>query len=686
MNINLFQQKNTIKSQEGLLYTQSLSYVIIKIFEILKEQYNGNLAEFIQEKKSIQEYISNIRQLEINYPLDDINILKINKIYNLSDFQFFCIAAAYVFGKDFSFGSGFSSEYVKSRLPLGNLLFLAYSKFIDYKFTKMNFIHDTSPEFLHKFFDMNNNARCHSFVLTAQISSYIQGGNENISFQSSYFNFIIPKTSGSPIIKNKIIHKLYCFERRISKTKNSLAVLYGEKRSGKKFHIEQFAAKAGKSIIYIKAISLNNGEPYINKITLQAELTNSIICVTGCDDFFNSNQAENIFFNTLSSIEGFLKTGRPVILIFNKKSSAPDFLYNYFEIIHIEIPKGDFSEYIEFWSYALQDINFCEKPDVISLVNKYNMNFGAIWNISRELAFKQNLDGKDLTEDMIYEKCNSFTDYALSNKASFIKAAYTWDDIIIEDKQKDLLLHATNFVKLKHIVYGQWGFKKRFPYGTGLNILFDGPPGTGKTMAAQVVSSELNIPLYRLDLSKILSKYIGETEEALREIFDAAEKSNVILFIDEMDALFGKRTEVKSSHERYSNMETSFLLQRIEQYSGIVIMATNYITNIDDAFIRRIHFIIHFAFPDAGLRIKLWKSMFPESAPVSNIDYKFLGNTFEIAGGNIKNIALNSAFMAAEKNCEINMQSVLISLKDELSKQGKILLKEDFGKYGYLVE
>ena len=218
-------------------------------------------------------------------------------------------------------------------------------------------------------------------------------------------------------------------------------------------------------------------------------------------------------------------------------------------------------------------------------------------------------------------------------------------------------------------------------------MLFRGLPGTGKTMGAQVIANELNMNLYRLDISKTISKYIGETEENLNKIFNAAEKNNVILFIDEMDAIFGKRSEVKSSHEKYANMQTSYLLQKIETYNGILLLATNYLENIDDAFIRRIKFIIHFALPSYEERLLIWKNIYPKQTPIDkNIDFEFLAKEFELSGGVIKNIALKSAFMAASKNTSIKMDYVLKSLIDETSKQKKMPNRASFKQYAYIFD
>ena len=189
---------------------------------------------------------------------------------------------------------------------------------------------------------------------------------------------------------------------------------------------------------------------------------------------------------------------------------------------------------------------------------------------------------------------------------------------------------------------------KKLSLGKGLNALFAGPPGTGKTMAAEVIAGELQLDLYKIDLSQVVSKYIGETEKNLDRIFTAAESANAILFFDEADALFGKRSEVKDSHDRYANIEIGYLLQKMEEYEGVAILATNLRQNLDEAFVRRMHFVVDFPFPDEEHRRRIWGVTFPREAPLgADIDFCALAREVRLAGGNIKNIALAAAFYAA---------------------------------------
>lgn len=214
-------------------------------------------------------------------------------------------------------------------------------------------------------------------------------------------------------------------------------------------------------------------------------------------------------------------------------------------------------------------------------------------------------------------------------------------------------------------------------------MLFTGPPGTGKTMSALVMAKEMDAELYRIDLSRIVSKYIGETEKNLSEIFDQAKLSGAILFFDEADSLFGKRSEVKDAHDKYANMETSYLLQKMEEYEGITILASNFSQNLDEAFTRRIQFIIKYPFPDVEQREQLWRSSFPQELPVGEIDFPFLAQSFELAGGPIKNVVLTAAFLSANEGTSISMKQMIEAVTQEYKKSGKLLMKDRLGTYSH---
>jgi SpoVK/Ycf46/Vps4 family AAA+-type ATPase len=282
-------------------------------------------------------------------------------------------------------------------------------------------------------------------------------------------------------------------------------------------------------------------------------------------------------------------------------------------------------------------------------------------------------DEPTLTLNDLFKASRCQSNQRLGELALKIETRYGWEDIVLPEDKLAQLKEICNQVKHRYRVFGEWGFDEKLTHGKGLSVLFSGPSGTGKTMAAEVIAHELSLDLYKIDLSGVVSKYIGETEKNLAKVFQDAEMSNAILFFDEADALFGKRTDVSDAHDRYANIETSYLLQKMEEYQGIVILATNLRDNMDEAFTRRIRFIIEFPFPDETSRMKIWQTHFPRKAPISKeVDYAYLSKQFQIAGGNIKNIVLNAAFFAADNGGIIGMEHILQGVKREFEKMGKL--------------
>lgn len=217
-------------------------------------------------------------------------------------------------------------------------------------------------------------------------------------------------------------------------------------------------------------------------------------------------------------------------------------------------------------------------------------------------------------------------------------------------------------------------------------MIFYGPPGTGKTMGAQVIANELELELYKVDMAGVMSKYVGESEKKLGNIFEQAKKSQSILFFDEADVLFGKRTDQKDSNDKYANASTAYLLQKIEEYEGIIILATNLLQNFDNAFLRRFKFIIEFPFTDRERRLEIWQKVFPDGVLKEELDMEYLAEEFKFSGSQIKNAAVAAAFLAAGEKTEITMRHVLVAVKREMAKTGKMLIAADFGPYYYLME
>lgn len=265
----------------------------------------------------------------------------------------------------------------------------------------------------------------------------------------------------------------------------------------------------------------------------------------------------------------------------------------------------------------------------------------------------------------------------LDRLAQLIDTKATWDDLVLPDAETALLHQIADQVRQRSTVYDAWGFRATMSRGFGINALFAGGSGTGKTMAAEVLANDLRLSLHRIDLSAVVSKYIGESEKNLRRLFDAAEDAGCILFFDEADALFGKRSEVKDSHDRYANIEINYLLQRMEAYRGLAILATNLKSALDAAFLRRLRFVVNFPFPGVAERKAIWQKVFPPSTPTARLDYDRLAR-LNLTGGHIHNIGLNAAFLAAQAGGTVTMPVILDAARTEFRKLDKAINEADF--------
>ena len=274
----------------------------------------------------------------------------------------------------------------------------------------------------------------------------------------------------------------------------------------------------------------------------------------------------------------------------------------------------------------------------------------------------------------------------LGELATQLTPRYRWSDLVLPNRQREVLGSISAYLRHRDRVLSEWGYERAVARTQGLKVLFAGESGTGKTMAAEVLGAELGLELFRVDLSTIVSKYIGETEKNLDRIFEAATGSNAILFFDEADALFGKRSEVSDAHDRYANIEVAYLLQKMEGYPGAVILATNFRQNIDDAFVRRLDFVIDFPFPEAEDRKLIWRLLLPEEAPLdADVDLEFLATQFKLSGGAIRNCSLAAAFQAADEESSITMRHLIRAVAQEFGKQGRLTLQTDFEHFHELI-
>ncbi len=379
------------------------------------------------------------------------------------------------------------------------------------------------------------------------------------------------------------------------------------------------------------------------------------------------------------------------IFLAGERDWQPRGVLNNKPFIDIALPIPSYPERRQLWEKqwngqrALDtDVSFSD------LASKFRLSGGQIRDVAalaRSLAQWRDPENGLVTSEDLYAACRKQFRGTLGVLARKIQPKYGWDDIILPKDQMEQLHEICSYVEYYHTVYGDWGFDRKLSTGKGLNVLFAGPSGTGKTMAAEIMANQLGLDLYKIDLSAIVSKYIGETEKNLDRIFREGQTSNAILFFDEADALFGKRSEVRDSHDRYANIEMAYLLQKMDEYEGMVILATNLRKNMDEAFARRMHFAAEFPFPEEADRYRIWQNIFPKEAPLSTgIDLAFLARQFKITGGNIKNIALSAAFLGAQDGGVITMENIIWATKREFQKLGRLCTESDFAHYFGLVK
>jgi hypothetical protein len=345
--------------------------------------------------------------------------------------------------------------------------------------------------------------------------------------------------------------------------------------------------------------------------------------------------------------------------------------------IRLDVSRAKRAEQREIWAEALGPMGRTMDGRLDGLIAEFDLGMMGIQAICSEVEQRGDLEGEELYLEL-RKACCSQSRPSLEDLAQRIEPAAGWKDLVLPGVQQQILKEIGVHVRQRSKVYDSWGFAGKGSRGLGISALFAGDSGTGKTMAAEVLASDLGLDLYRIDLSQVVSKYIGETEKNLRKVFDAAEGGGAILLFDEADALFGKRSEVKDSHDRYANIEISYLLQRMEAYRGLAILTTNMKSALDRAFLRRIRFVVQFPFPDASNRARIWERMYPEKTPTEGLNFEQLSR-LNVAGGNIRNIALYAAFLAADSGEPVKMQHLLRAAQVEYAKMERAPTEGEVG-------
>lgn len=437
---------------------------------------------------------------------------------------------------------------------------------------------------------------------------------------------------------------------------------------------QSLAGGLGRSLLKLNLSALEAKEafPLIRFALRDCALNRAVLVLTGSGQYLDSGSV--ISSEITDPLRDwnvpviFLTAGQFLLLPSSETNQRP--------VLRLSIDGLSGLRRFAFWKECLKalpmDVNLSDDA-LRTLAGQFTQTRAQIRAAVNSAYGQAIVEGREIREEDLYEGARLSSMHHLSDLAKKMTVKYTIADLILPEKQKLEIDNLINMARNRSKVLEEWGVGKKLVSGQGISALFTGVPGTGKTLSAQVIAGELGLDMYRVDLSSIVSKYIGETEKNLERIFTEAQNSNVILFFDEADSLFSRRSDVSDSHDRYANIEVGYLLQRIETYNGIVLMATNLGANLDEAFARRIHFIIDFPFPDEETRQKLWELLLPDNIQKEpDIDLAAFAASFKIAGGNIRNAVVWAIYAAARDNRPVSQEDLLRGVEREFQKMGKV--------------
>ncbi|SCY60507.1 ATPase family associated with various cellular activities (AAA) [Lachnospiraceae bacterium XBB2008] len=519
-----------------------------------------------------------------------------------------------------------------------------------------------------------------------RIIDYLFGRNP-LTIDENFDRFIYMITDDSeldPVMAN---------ESRLNAMKTSyndgvrIFYYYGDDGSGRKFFVKHFCREKGLRAIAIDCKKLfiydfSFVEKALWSVTRECILSKSCCCLT---ELTYHDEEKEKFFGYMDL--AFSKLTDKNILVFAMSKLYIDFReVTKSQFTDLELPTPDTGERLTCWEYFSKGFELADEIDLLEMSTKFLFTSGKIHDALIKAKSLSNMDNEEkISRANLFKGCYAQMSSELSQKATRVEAKFGFDDIVMNPTQRETIEHAIEQMTYRKQVYESWNYTRKYPYGRGLTVLLFGAPGTGKSMMAQVLAHELNLELYRVDISKVVDKYVGETEKSLSMIFREAKKCNVVLFFDECDTIFAKRSDDGGSNQASANNKTALLLQEMEAYDGVCVLATNYKHNIDPAFFRRMKYIVEFQFPDVDTREMLWRTTIPKDTPLcDDVDIRFLAEKYEFAGGNIKNCILNAAFLAAADptaNGEVCMRHYLNAIKYEFVKVGKVFTKSDFEPY-----
>ncbi|MBI9043747.1 MAG: ATP-binding protein [Anaerolineaceae bacterium] len=526
--------------------------------------------------------------------------------------------------------------------------------------------------------DSGENALHQRFVAAPSVVAWLLGTYQpqaDLGLRSEYFTAVKDKTDEDllTLLSGRLIP-----ERDVLLNLKPFLNLFGKDPLQMEICAQQIADLIGMPFLKIQ-ITVNDLEPALELLKLavrDACMLNAVLFIEGSDILVDKDSS------LLPEVYDLLRLTRNIVILGTKKEFQfnNEMRGNDYPLMRIQFKKPSTAEREDLWKTLLEGAEGdVTDEDLAFISGQFVLTSGQIVAASSTAMSQAVQEGRLLRGKDLFEAARFHSGHHLGELAQKIEPRYEWGDLVLPETPITILQELVNMVKQRPLVLEEWGLGKKLTAGGGVSALFTGPPGTGKTLAAQIIANELGIDLYRIDLSTMVSKYIGETEKNLERIFREAQSSNAILFFDEADSLFGKRSEVKDAHDRYANIEVGYLLQRMESYDGVAILATNLSANMDEAFTRRLQFIVDFPFPDEEYRKRIWEVLIPTNLPTEgDFDLDLMSKRFKVAGGSIRNIIVSAAFVAADNGSKVTMKHLLHGTRREFQKMGRLLQESDF--------
>lgn len=511
--------------------------------------------------------------------------------------------------------------------------------------------------------------------LDDRVVDWLHGADELAPSLARYARRITPVATLDSLLADAAVHEQ--LRRLAAADPSPVLYLYGAPGAGKRTAAEALAGARGRALIALDAARLDSlsdtdAEAVVVAAVREARLVDAALLVEHAERLLAGERPAA----RAALLGGIAGAPVPVVLAGEAAWDPSDTLRER-AFVRISLGRPDAPAQARLWRGALDNAPLAADVDLDRLADRLRLTGGQIHDAAataRGLAHARSGPGARIAMADLDEACRRQASLRFGPLARKVPPRLGWDDLVLPDERVDRLRELCDHARHRAQVLERWGFDRRLPAGKGLGALFVGAPGTGKTLAASIIAGELGLELFQIDLASVVSKWIGETEKHLSRIFDEAERGHGVLFFDEADALFGKRTEVHDAHDRYANLETSYLLQRIEEFDGIVILASNFRRNLDEAFVRRLRFIVEFPLPDERERLRIWERIWPGETPrADDLDLAFLARKFELAGAYIRNIALAAAFLAAAEGEPVAQRHLLHATRREYQKLGKMV-------------